>query len=104
MSQPKYCEAMIGWWWATLTTTGLIFLLFPLHHPAFAAVGLGLITLNLTGMLICLYLAARTGGPPGYASRQLLLAVLLLPAFFIGFFFVPWLFRSDLQKWAEPTP
>ncbi|MEM6392994.1 MAG: hypothetical protein AAF797_09500 [Planctomycetota bacterium] len=100
MSEPKHCEAMIGWWWATLVTTVLVVLLFPLERPVYVAAGMVLVGGSLTLMLVCLYRAARAGGPRGYAPRQLTVALLLMPALLLGFLIVPWLVRSDLQKWA----
>jgi len=46
-----------------------------------------------------LWLAAYIEAGPGYATRHLVLAIILLPWAFFGIFLVPILLESDMFKW-----
>ena len=47
----------------------------------------------------CMFRAAMQEGTAGYAVGHLFLAIVLFPFFFLGVFAIPFLVRSDIQKW-----
>lgn len=72
-------------------------LLFP---PAGAA---GLMVLLVASIITLVYMtrAAAREVSAGYALRHLVLAIALMPVFFLGVLIVPLMVQSDMIKWRD---
>lgn len=86
------CALAVGLLFAGVTARWAIYVMFAAAAAFVAATWL---------MWLFMFLAARRRMGAGYATRQLVLAVLLSPILFMGVFIVPLVVRSDLRKWDE---
>jgi hypothetical protein len=95
--------------WRSYTAIGVLIALVsslafsgvaPLGFLGFA-IGLGVFLVGAVMTLMYMTRAAAREVDRAYAARHLILAILLLPIFFLGVFFVPTIVESDLARWQR---